>query len=184
MLPFETGRLTVRNFKSEDAADLFEYLHRPSARCFLSLAVADLEAAKMEASKRSSSDDYLAICLKSSGQVIGDVFAMAEPSDYVDQSDTCSVGWNINPLFGKAGYAWEAAKGLFAYLFNERQARRLYAYVEEDNLASETLCKRLGMRQEGFFREFVSFVKDDHGAPIFENTKQYALLASEWAGIR
>jgi hypothetical protein len=37
------------------------------------------------------------------------------------------------------------------------------------------------MRREGLFREFVSFVTDDEGAPIFENTMQYAILRKEWA---
>jgi hypothetical protein len=37
------------------------------------------------------------------------------------------------------------------------------------------------MRREGLFREFVSFVTDDEGVPIFENTMQYAILRKEWA---
>ena len=62
-----------------------------------------------------------------------------------------------------------------------KRARRLYAYVEQDNIASQRLCERLGMRKEGVFREFVSFVTDDEGVPIFENTMQYAILRKEWA---
>jgi hypothetical protein len=37
------------------------------------------------------------------------------------------------------------------------------------------------MRLEGLFREFVTFVDDDQGNPIFENTMQYAILRREWA---
>jgi RimJ/RimL family protein N-acetyltransferase len=40
------------------------------------------------------------------------------------------------------------------------------------------------MRREGLFREFVSFKKDDAGAPIYENTMQYALLRKEWEAGR
>ena len=36
------------------------------------------------------------------------------------------------------------------------------------------------MRQEGLFREFVSFVNDEEGKPIYENTLQYAILKKEW----
>ncbi len=61
-----------------------------------------------------------------------------------------------------------------------KQARRLYAYVEEDNAASRRLCERLGMRPEGLFKEFISFRQDDKGTPVFENTLQYALLRKEW----
>ena len=36
------------------------------------------------------------------------------------------------------------------------------------------------MRREGLFREFVSFIKDSTGNPIYENTMQYAILKKEW----
>ena len=36
------------------------------------------------------------------------------------------------------------------------------------------------MRQEGLFREFVTFVSDADGNPIYENTIQWAILNWEW----
>ena len=47
-------------------------------------------------------------------------------------------------------------------------------------MASQKLCEKLGMRREGLFMEFVSFVKDEDGNPIYENTYQYAILKREW----
>ena len=96
------------------------------------------------------------------------------------EEDTFSVGWNFNADFDGHGFASEAARALFAYLFTVRHARRLYAYVEDHNAASRRLCERLGMRKEGLFMEFVSFEADDNGDPIFENTMQYAILRKEW----
>ena len=58
--------------------------------------------------------------------------------------------------------------------------RRIYAYVEDYNLSSQRLCEKLGMRREGLFKEFVSFVNDEDGVPIYENTMQYAMLKKEW----
>ena len=170
----ETERLVLRNFRSEDAADLLAYLREPTASCFFSLKLEDISAAEAEAVKRGQSDEYIAVCLKTSGQVIGDVFAMQE-------EDTFSVGWNFNPEFGGRGFASEAAHALFVYLFSVKQARRLYAYVEDHNARSQRLCERMGMRKEGLFKEFVSFETDDKGEPIFENTMQYAILQKEWA---
>ena len=89
------------------------------------------------------------------------------------------MGWSFNPAFGGAGHALEAARGLFAPLFEARGARRLYAYVEEENAASRRLCARLGMRQEGAFLDFVSFRTDAAGTPIYETTLQFALLRRE-----
>lgn len=171
----DTNRLILRNFRQSDAADLFAYLHQPRARCFASLRLADLDAARAEAETRSGSDEHIAVCLRGSDRLIGDLFFVHEPPD------TYSVGWNFNADFGGAGYASEAARALLDHLFQVNGARRLYAYVEVGNHASQRLCERLGMRREGLFREFVSFVHDDQGAPIYEDTMQYAILRKEWA---
>lgn len=173
METLETARLVLRPFAPTDAADLFAYLHRPVASCFLSLTLADMLAAEQEATTRSQNEHSVAVCLHGSGQLIGDLFA--DPED-----DTVSVGWNFNPAFFGQGYAHEAAAALFAQLFTARAARRLYAYVEDTNIASQRLCERLGMRQEGLFKEFISFRNDAGGTPIYENTLQYALLRHEW----
>lgn len=169
----ETDRLVLRNFRTGDAAGLFAYLRDPKPSCFYSLKLADMVAAEAEVARRSLDDEYIAVCLRASGQLIGDLFAM-------DEEDTFSVGWNFNPEFGGHGYALEAARALFGYLFTVRNARRLYAYLEAQNVRSRRLCERLGMRQEGLFVEFVSFGADDHGNPIFEDTMQYAILRKEW----
>ena len=173
MEEIETERLVLRSFRKQDAVGLFEYLHEPVASCFLSLALKDINAAEAEAERRSGDDEHIAVCLKASDRLIGDLFA-------VQEEDTFSVGWNFNPVFGGVGYAFEAATALFIHLFTARAARRLYAYVEDHNISSRRLCEKLGMRQEGLFREFISFRKDDDGIPVYENTMQYAILRKEW----
>jgi hypothetical protein len=72
------------------------------------------------------------------------------------------------------------AKWTFDYLFEKKGARRIYAYTEDNNVPSQRLCERLGMRREGLFLEFVSFVDDGDGNPVYENTYQYAILKKEW----
>ncbi|MBN9246725.1 MAG: GNAT family N-acetyltransferase [Hyphomicrobium sp.] len=170
----ETSRLMLRNFRKGDATDLLAYLRQPRASCFFSLKLDDLDAAEAEAEARSQSDEHIGVCLRSTDKLIGDLFCIPEPPD------TYAVGWNFNADFAGAGFATEAVRALFEYLFSVKQARRLYAYVEENNTASQRLCERLGMRREGLFKEFISFAKDDEGLPIFENTMQYAILRKEW----
>ncbi len=109
-----------------------------------------------------------AVCLKEPDIIIGDVFAHKEGSD------AYSVGWNFNTKYGGKGYATEAAKALLKYLF-EKDARRIYAYTEEDNISSQKLCKRIGMREEGFFIDFISFVNNEDGTQHYENTYQFAI---------
>lgn len=173
MNAIETERLMLRAFTAQDAEPLFEYLHKPTASCFFDLALENIEAGRAEAIKRAAEGNYLAVCLKDSGVLIGDLFAEQE-------DDTFSIGWNLNPRFAGQGYAFEATEALVRHLFTERSARRLYAYVETTNKASEKLCLKLGMRLEGVFKEFVSFQNDAEGKPLYEDTMQYALLRKEW----
>ena len=83
-------------------------------------------------------------------------------------------------MYKRQGYAFEAAQAFFDYLFSQKGARRIYAYTEDHNLSSQHLCEKLGMRREGLFLEFISFVNDPDGTPRYENTVQYAILKKEW----
>lgn len=47
--------------------------------------------------------------------------------------------------------------------------------MEDDNIRSKRLCERLGMRREGCFKEFVTFVNNPDGSPKYEDTCVYAI---------
>lgn len=172
----ETERILIRDFEEKDAAGLYEYLAEPPVNCFYSEKVNSHEEALEKLKERQSGEAFgncYAVCLKESDTIIGEVFAKK------DDSDTYSVGWNFNLNYGGKGYATEAARLLLNDLF-EKDARRIYAYAEDDNIPSQKLCERLGMRKEGLFVEFISFVKNPDGTPHYENTYQYAILKKEW----
>ena len=181
----ETARLILRPFREGDAADVFEYLKAPMVNCFACMKLNSVEEARAEIQKRAEDGEFVfAISLKDTGKVIGEICALPESSqpdmaeNYV--KDTFSPCWMLNPDYHGKGYAYEAAKAFFNYLFYQKGARRIYAYTEDYNMSSQHLCKKLGMRREGLFREFVSFVNDADGNPIYENTYQYAILKKEW----
>ena len=184
----ETDRLVLRPFREGDAADVFEYLKEPMVNCFACMKVHSLEEARKAVMERAEDAEYtFAIVLKDMGKVIGEIDAHSESSqpdmaeNYV--KDTFSPCWMLNPAYQGKGYAFEAAKAFFDYLFCQKGARRIYAYTEDYNLPSQNLCRKLGMRQEGMFMEFVSFVNDSEGNPIYENTMQWAILKKEWEEI-
>ncbi|MDV7064082.1 GNAT family protein [Phocaeicola dorei] len=62
-------------------------------------------------------------------------------------------------------------------------ARRIYGFVEDDNIRSKRLCERLGMRREGCFKEFVTFINNPNGTPKYEDTRVYSILKKEWNSI-
>lgn len=180
----ETERLLLRPFTKSDAQDLFEYCREPAVHCFECMRISSPEEAEKQAEERSKNGEYyFAIALKENGKVIGEIDAMPErtaPDDETAAYDTFSPCWMLNADYQGKGYAFEAAKAFFDYLFREKGARRIYAYTEDYNVRSRHLCEKLGMRMEGKFMEFVSFVNDENGKPIYENTMQYAILKKEW----
>ena len=170
---YRTERLIVRRFKESDAAALFDYFAEPMVNCFANEKLNSIDEALIEARKKSSESSQLAVCFKNDHMLIGNLFAIKE-------EDTYSVGWNFNSKFEGKGFAIEAAKGLLDYLFEHKSVRRIYCYVEDDNIRSQKLCERLGMRKEGLFLEYISFVKNFDGTPKYENTLQFAILRKEW----
>lgn len=169
-----TNRLVLRNFSLADAQGVLGYLSHPRVNCFLSEKITTQKEAISEVEKKSKDDSHIAVCLNDNECLIGELFCLYE------EPDTYFIGWNFNEQYEGKGYARESAKALLQYLFKEKSARRLYAYVEDDNYHSQKLCEALGMRKEGCFLEFISFTKYENGTPKYENTFQYALLKKEW----
>lgn len=190
MSEIETKRLLLRPFRESDAADVLEYLSGSLPHCFAGLHLDTLEEARAEVLKRAADTEYcFAIVLKETGRVIGEIDA--EPSDYKPPMlrsretpppppDTFTPSLILNAAHRGDGYAYEATYALFDYLFTRRGVRRIYSYVDDYNACSQHLCEKLGMRREGLFQSFVSFVDDAAGNPVYENTIQYAILKQEW----
>lgn len=174
----ETKHLIIRYFQEKDVAGLLEYLSHPRVNCFVGDRLCSVESALAYISNTPKDMLRYAVCLKEDDSIIGDVFALRE------YTDTFSVGWHFNQRFEGKGLAYEAATGLLDYLFHDSGARRIYGFVEDDNLRSKRLCERLGMRHEGCMKEFISFVCHPDGAPRYEDTCIYAILNKEWKSNR
>lgn len=184
MKVIETKRLILRPFTKNDAGDVFEYLHEQLVNCFACMKLNTMEDAKEEVENRAKDIEYyFAIVLKDTGKVIGEIVAHPEthaPEEENAVLDTFSPCWMLNKDYHGKGYAYEAAYAYFEYLFSQKGARRIYTYTEDYNLSCQHLCEKLGMRREGMFMEFASFINDTKGNPIYENTIQYAILKKEW----
>ena len=191
MSTIETERLVLRPFRESDAADVLEYLSGPLPHCFANLNLDTLDEARAEVVKRGADPEYcFAIELKESGKVIGEI--EAEPSTYepprlrskettpLPPPDTFSPSLILNAMYHGKGFAYEATYALFNYLFTRKGVRRIFSYVDDYNTCSRHLCEKLGLRREGLFSEYVSFVRDAGGNPVYENTLQYAILKEEW----
>ena len=190
MSVIETERLLLRPFREDDAADLLEYLSGPLPHCFAGLKLNTLDEARAEVVKRGGDTEYcFAIVLKDTGRVIGEIDA--QPSNYeppmlcsrrtpLPPPDTFTPSIILNPAYQGRGLAYEATYAFYDYLFMRKGVRRIYLYVDDYNARSQHLCEKLGLRREGLFREFVSFVDGADGNPVHENALQPAAMKREW----
>ena len=102
-----------------------------------------------------------AIVLKATGALIGAV-GLVPCLDVYDQLPgfggadvaasraTPEVGlfWAIDPEQQRRGYASEAAQALIEHAFTDLKLKRIIATTEYDNLASQAVMRKLGMRLE------------------------------------
>lgn len=176
-MAIETEHLVIRDFQKRDAAGLLEYLSNPRVNCFAGDRLCSEESALAYMLHFPKDMQRYAVSLKEDDFIIGDVFALRE------YDDTYNVGWHFNKRFEGKGLAHEAATGLLDYLFREVDARRIYGFVEDDNIRSKHLCERLGMRHEGCFKEFTAFINNPDGSPKYEDTCIYAILQKKWETI-
>lgn len=89
------------------------------------------------------------------------------------------VGYVFNRLYHRNGYAREAVKKLVDFVFSSKNAHRVYANCNPENVASWRLLEALGFRQEGKLLKNVYFRKDAAGNPLWQDTYIYGLLREE-----
>ena len=173
----ETERLILRRFYVDDWNDLHEYLSQEETVKFEPYDIFTEEASKHEALKRSEDAAFWAVCLKSSGKLIGNIY-LAEQA-----FETWELGYVFNAVFLGQGYATEAARAMIDYAFEEKDARRIVALCNPLNERSWKLLERVGMRREGLLRQNVYFKTNEQGVPLWQDTYEYAILCTEWRKV-
>ena len=148
-----TSRLVLRRFRLSDAAVFFGYRTLPEVARYQSerwLTVTMSEAAAFVAEQAAASpfspDSWfqLAIERRDTGVLIGDIgiHTLADVSE-------AEIGFTLAPWQQRQGYALEAVRAVFDWLFRERGMRRLTGIADARNTASIRLMDKLGMREAG-----------------------------------
>jgi RimJ/RimL family protein N-acetyltransferase len=170
----ETGRLSIRPFKSDDWPDLYEYLSQEEVVRYEPYGVFTEKAARREALRRSRDSAFWAVCLKDGGKLIGNLYLAKQ------EFDTWELGFVFNQNYHGNGYATEAAFALIDDVFKNRRAHRVTALCNPLNAPSWKLLERLCMRREGHLLQNVYFKKDEAGRPLWVDTFEYGILSCEW----
>lgn len=177
--PLQTDRLDLRPFQPGDLAVLHTYLSRGDVNRYLyteptineeSTRIA-LETRRGRIELRESGDVLqLAIVVRQTGQLVGDVLLMWRSAEYRQGE----IGYVLHPDHQGKGYATEASREMLRLGFARLGLHRIYARLDGRNTASARVLERLGMRREAHLRE------NEYVKGAWTDEVIYALLAREW----
>ena len=165
----ETERLILRRYKKEDLQDLFEYLSDAEVVKYEPYKALTFDETKENLEWRIGTDEMIAIELKDSSKMIGNVY-MGKL-----EFDSLEIGYVFNRNYWGHGYAAESCKALIQQAFSNG-IHRIYAECDPFNKRSWKLLEALGFRREAHFKKNVYFWKDENEKPIWKDTYVYAML--------
>ena len=142
-IPFETERCRIRPFEENDIEAFMSYrnnLDWMQYQGFKGKKYLEYKAALLQQPKFREGVQ-LAVANRQTGELLGDLYLKLE-------QNACWIGYTIAPQFARQGLAFEVVTQLLLEL---RQAglTQVKAGVEEQNIASIQLLKKLGFEQIG-----------------------------------
>lgn len=165
----ETERLILRRYVKEDLQDLFEYLSDAEVVKYEPYKAFTFDKAKEDLEWRIGTGEMIAVELKDSHKMIGNVYMGKR------EFDALEIGYVFNQTYWGHGYAAESCKALIQQAFSNG-IHRVYAECDPNNKHSWKLLEALGFQREAHFRRNVYFWKDEQEKPIWKDTYVYAIL--------
>lgn len=153
MITIETDRLRIRNFTTGDWQDfqdvIVHYQASESAKYEPPWPTSSEEVQGMTA-WFAAGDDYLCVCLKATGKIIG-LLAIEPRKDQEEQVH--NLGYVFDPAYQGHGYATEGCRAVMSHVFNQLAAVAIHTGTHPVNEPSVRLLTKLGLRRinEGEF---------------------------------
>lgn len=166
----ETRRLILRRYRESDLMDLYEYLSDPKVVEHEPYRPMTLEEVRDNLAWRISTEEMVAVELKSTGKMIGNAYLGKRDFDSLE------LGYVFNANYWGRGYALESCEALMELAF-QNGVHRIYAECDPQNVNSWRLLERLGFRREGHLKQNVFFWRDDAGRPVWKDTYIYGKCA-------
>jgi [ribosomal protein S5]-alanine N-acetyltransferase len=176
-----TERLNLTALTPADAAEVFTLFSTPSVVEYYDLAAfTELSQAKhlislFTARYEEKLGIRWALRLQSTGQLIGSCGF----NSWSSNMRSAVIGYDLLPEFWRQGYATEAVRAIiragFSGLLPCGELHRIQADTVPGNIASETLLRRLGFKEEGLRRE------SGYWKNAFHDLTCFGLLRSEFS---
>lgn len=85
-----------------------------------------------------------------------------------------SIGFSLAKKFWGQGYATEVGEKLLEFGFQQLKLHRIFAICDSQNNLSARVLVKIGMRQEGYLREYESMRGE------WRDMLLYAILEKDW----
>ncbi|MFD0589042.1 GNAT family N-acetyltransferase [Paenibacillus sp. GCM10027627] len=145
----ETPRLLLRKFRQEDAASLHPIFSDAETMAFYP---APFDWEKTEHWIEKNQNRYIhdgyglwAMCLKETGEVIGDCGLIKQQ---VDDKEETEIGYHLHKKYWSQGLATEAAKACRDYGFYTLGLAKLISIIDPEHSASIRVAERIGLTFE------------------------------------
>lgn len=173
-----TARLTLRPMTLHDAAAIYSYRSIPEVNTYtytpvwtsMDTAVAHVEKYVPMLEDPESGFGKWMVIRNDTDEVIGDVFLNRD----AEMKGATEIGYMFHPNHAGHGFATEAVRAALRIGFEEWGEHRIFARVDEENIASVKVCEKLGMRQEA------RFIENDMRGEVWSNELVFAMLSREW----
>lgn len=178
MTVIDTDRLALRNFTVNDWEALHEMITQYESSGYAAYDQpwpTSAEEIRGVTEWFASGDNYLAVCLKDKGQLIGFVALNPEPGN---DGRVFNLGYVFNANYHGQGYATEACQAMLRHAFGPLQAHRVVTGTAAVNRASCRLLARLGFRKTS--ESTGSFRTAANGDPIEFLGYSFDLSRAEW----
>ncbi len=149
-----TERLVLRRFDESDVDFVFDLYSRWDVQRFIGRVpqvMADRDEAAARVARNAAFDDGphgIWLIGDHAGQRCGVLLLKPLPASGGEPSGETEIGWHLHPDAWGRGIATEAARRVLDHAFAEGLARVL-AVTHPDNIASQAVAGRIGMRDEG-----------------------------------
>jgi RimJ/RimL family protein N-acetyltransferase len=161
--PLETERLILREFVESDWQAVHAYASDPVVVHYLPFGPNSEEDTKnflltqiKMRRKKFRQHFAFAVTLKSDKQLIGSCRISITNPD----KQEASIGFCLAKDFWGQGYATELARKLLEFGFQQLDLHRIFATCDPKNKACMRVLIKIGMRQEGYMREY-EFIKGE-----------------------
>lgn len=173
--PLVTERLTLREFREDDFADVHAYASDPEVSRFMDWGPNTEDETRAFLGRAIDAQIWprdgvsLAVEITDEARVIGSIRLDVKPDQAAD------FGYSLGRPYWRRGYASEATAALLAVAFGVLGVHRVWATCDTRNRASFGVMEKLGMRREATFRQ------DKRMRDGWRDTHLYAILVEEWA---